>query len=115
MHCEASASGECHQGIETELADMAAQQIVEARLRYPETPCSLGLGHSPPRHGLTDCDHQAGAELHVFRLGRSVFQRIPHALKDLDGHRILATCSRSRDAAKSTSRFAVCHVFFWNA
>ena len=27
MHAEAGASGECHQGIETELADTAAQQI----------------------------------------------------------------------------------------
>jgi hypothetical protein len=87
MHREAGASGEGHQGIEAELADTAAQQIVQARLRYPETPCSLGLGHSPPGH----------------------------AFKDLNGHRILAICSRSRDAPKSTSRFAVCRVFFWNA
>ncbi len=28
MHCEAGASGECYEGIETELADTAAQQIV---------------------------------------------------------------------------------------
>ena len=52
MYGEAGASGECHQSIETKLADMAAQQIVQARLRYRETPCSLGLGYSPSRHGL---------------------------------------------------------------
>src|SRR5260370_28493136 len=115
MHREAGTRGECHQGIETELADAAAQQIVEARLRYPETPCGLGLGYSPPQHGRADRDHQARTEPHVFRLGRSIFQRIPDALKHLNAHRILALCSRGRDAAKSTSRFAVCRVFLWNA
>src|SRR5437867_839179 len=51
-------------------------------------------------------------ELDIFCLRWRVFQRIPHAVKDLNGHRILATCSRSRDAAKSTFRVAVCRHDF---
>jgi len=36
MHREAGAGGERYKGIETEFADAAAEQIVEARLRHAE-------------------------------------------------------------------------------
>jgi hypothetical protein len=49
MHREAGARGERHQSIEAELADTAAQQVVQARLRHAEPSRSLCLGDIPCR------------------------------------------------------------------
>jgi hypothetical protein len=58
---------------------------------------------------------QARTQLHVLRFAWTVFERIPDALKDLLDHFRLAIKFRSRDAAKSISRFAVRRVFFRKA
>src|ERR1700691_4800708 len=47
VHGESGAGGDRDEGVETEFADTAAQQVIEARLSHAETLRRLGLRNAP--------------------------------------------------------------------
>jgi hypothetical protein len=70
---EAGVGGEGHQGIETEFADAAAQQIVQTRLRHTQACCRCTLRQMPCRHGSL---------IAIVRLERSfMFPPLPECLR----------------------------------
>jgi hypothetical protein len=77
------------QRIQAEIRNFAAQKIIQARLRDPETLRGFCLGDFPTPHPLLDCDQQTGSHRHIRSLGRRVFQSVPHVVKTLSFHRRL--------------------------
>lgn len=68
---------EVDQGIEAELLDTAAQQIVQARLRDLQPARRLGLRHLPAGDALPQRDQQVRPHGHAGRHRGRIFQRVP--------------------------------------